>query len=60
MAGKEASKFVLVGDFGVGKTTIYTRFKTGKGRGGSLNTVKDSEFTKPVMVDGRSIPVSCS
>ena len=41
---------LLVGGVGVGKTTIYTRFKMDMGLGGSLNTVKDCEFTKPVMV----------
>ena len=58
MAAEDSNKVVLVGDFGVGKTTIFTRFKTGKSEGGSLNTRKESECSKSVTVDGEAMPVS--
>lgn len=59
-AGKEndSNKVVLVGDFGVGKTTIFTRFKTGKSEGVSLNTRKECECSRTLTVDGQSMPVS--
>ena len=52
------NKVVLVGDFGVGKTTIFTRFKTGQASGGSLNTRKECECTKNIKVDGKETCVS--
>lgn len=58
MAADDSNKVVLVGDFGVGKTTIFTRFKTGKSDGGSLNTRKESECSKSLTVDGEVMPVS--
>ena len=56
MASEECTKnkVVLVGDFGVGKTTIFTRFKTGRAEGGDLNTRKECECSKQITVDGRS------
>lgn len=50
----DSNKVVLVGDFGVGKTTIYTRFKTGKVDGVSLNTRKECECSRSLTVDGRN------
>jgi len=55
----QANKVVLVGDYGVGKTTIFTRFKTGKAEGVSLNTRRECEFTKTLTVDGKDTTVSC-
>ena len=60
MAAKEeadTNKVVLVGDFGVGKTTIFTRFKTGRSEGGSLNTRKECECSKSLVVDGKETKV---
>ena len=56
MAGEsEMNKVVLVGDVGVGKTTIFTRFMTGKPEG---NTHKVSEHEKTLTVDGEETSVS--
>lgn len=60
MADCKANKVVLVGDVGVGKTTIFTRFKTGKAESVSLNTRKECECAKTLTVDGRDTCVSCS
>lgn len=53
-----ANKIVLIGNVGVGKTTIFTRFKTGKAEGGDLNTRKKCEHTKTLTVDGKDTEVS--
>lgn len=61
MAGESDSKgckVVLVGDVGVGKTTIFTRFKTGKAEGVALNTRRECEHTKTLTVDGEDTCVS--
>ena len=54
---EDGEKIVLVGDFGVGKTTIFTRFKTGKAKDVTLNTRKECEFKKELTVDGEDISV---
>lgn len=53
-----SEKIVLVGDFGVGKTTIFTRFKTGRATDAALNTRKECECEKKLTVDGEDISVS--
>jgi GTPase SAR1 family protein len=58
MAAEDSNKVVLVGDFAVGKTTIFTRFKTGRAEGGSLNTRKECECSKTLHVDGKDMAVS--
>ncbi len=58
MADCGTNKVVLVGDFGVGKTTIFTRFKTGQASGGDLNTRKECEHSKKITVDGKETCVS--
>ena len=54
----ETNKVVLVGDYAVGKTTIFTRFKTGKAEDVALNTRKECECTKTLTVDGKETSVS--
>lgn len=54
----ESNKVVLVGDFGVGKSTIFTRFKTGGVKDVIVNTRKECEFRKTLTVDGKEISVS--
>ena len=54
----KSDKVVLVGDFGVGKTTIFTRFKTGRAEGAPRDTKVESECGKVLTVDGEDIMVS--
>lgn len=54
----QSHKVVLVGDFGVGKTTIFTRFKTGKAKDVTLNTRKECECEKVLTVDKEEFSVS--
>ena len=56
-AVSHSDKVVLVGDFGVGKTTIFTRFKTGAAKDVTLNTRKECECQKDLMVDGKKVSV---
>ncbi len=54
----KGEKIVLLGDYGVGKSTIFTRFKTGAAKDVTLNTRKECESTRELMVDGKKIAVS--
>lgn len=56
---EEGVKVVLLGDAEVGKTTIFTRFKTGETQqSGGIRTTEDCEWTKPLEVDGKETAVS--
>ena len=57
-ASSKSEKIVLVGDFGVGKSTIFTRFKTGAAKDVTLNTRKECECTRDLLVDGTKTSVS--
>jgi len=57
-ASSKSEKVVLVGDFGVGKSTIFTRFKTGAAKDVTLNTRKECECTRELIVDGEKTSVS--
>lgn len=59
-ASSASEKVVLVGDFGVGKSTIFTRFKTGAAEDVTLNTRKECEHTSELLVDGEKTSVSLS
>ena len=50
-------KVILVGDVGVGKTSIFTRFRTGEfdPPGGDQ---KIAEFQKSWLIDGKKVSVS--
>jgi len=51
----DAAKVVLLGDSGVGKTSIVQRFITGKLGDSIKPTVGAAFLTKPIVVDGRVI-----
>ena len=62
MAASAASETIhvfLVGDFGVGKTTIFTRFKTGCTDDTVWRTTEEieRECTKDLVVDGKKVSV---
>ena len=57
----KGTKIVLLGDVDVGKTAIFTRFKTGtykKPSSSSMHTAKECEWTKTLTVDGQDTTVS--
>lgn len=49
-------KVILIGDVGVGKTSIFTRFRTGEFE--SSGDQKIAEFQKKWSVGGREVTVS--
>lgn len=54
-------KVVLVGDVGVGKTSIFLRFKTGKFHDTTpSHNPRDGEYQKEWQVAGSSVSVSAS
>ena len=54
-------KVVLVGDVGVGKTSIFLRFKTGEFQETTpSHNPRDGEYQKEWPVAGSSVSVSCS
>ena len=58
MADKEENKIALIGDFGVGKTSIFNRFKTGTfSENVEQQTRKQADCTETVTVDGKDVTV---
>lgn len=53
-------KVVLVGDVGVGKTTIFMRFKTGEFVEGTTHNPRAGEHHKSWNIGGREVSVSCT
>ena len=51
-------KVVLVGDVGVGKTTMFMRFKTGEFVEGTAHNPREGEYHKTWTAGGREISVS--
>lgn len=50
-------KAVLVGDVGVGKTSLFTRFKTGKFPDSPSHNPRDGEYQKKWNINGRDVSV---
>ena len=58
MASKEENKIALIGDFGVGKTSIFNRFKTGAfSESVEHQTRKEADCKKTITVDGKEVTV---
>lgn len=52
------NKIVLIGDVEVGKTSIFTRFKTGQfTENAAPQTRKEADCKKTVTVDGKKVTV---
>ena len=51
-------KVVLVGDVGVGKTSLFVRFKTGEFSANISHNPREGEYQKRWLVDGREVSVS--
>ena len=51
-------KAVLVGDVGVGKTSLFMRFKTDRFVEGTTHNPKEGEFRKKWTISGREVSVS--
>ena len=51
-------KVVLVGDVGVGKTSLFLRFKTGEFSESTSHNPREGEFHKKWQVDGSEVSVS--
>ena len=51
-------KAVLVGDVGVGKTSLFVRFKTGKFPDSPSHNPRDGEYQKKWNINGRDVSVS--
>lgn len=52
------NKVVLIGDLEVGKTSIFTRFKTGQfSENVEAQTRKEADFKKKITVDGKEVTV---
>ena len=51
-------KVVLVGDVGVGKTSLFLRFKTGEFSESTSHNPREGEFHKIWQVDGSEVSVS--
>ena len=59
MADKEDNKVVLIGDPEVGKTSIFTKFKTGEfPLELDQQTRKEADCKKSIMVGGKEVTVS--
>lgn len=50
-------KVVLVGDVGVGKTSLFLRFKTGEFSESTSHNPREGEFHKTWQVDGSEVSV---
>ena len=51
-------KAVLVGDVGVGKTSLFVRFKTGEFSDNVSHNPREGEYQKKWTVEGRDVSVS--
>ncbi len=51
-------KAVLVGDVGVGKTSLFMRFKTGKFPDSPSHNPRDGEYQKKWSINGSEVSVS--
>ncbi len=51
-------KVVLVGDVGVGKTTLFLRFKTGEFTENTSHNPREGEYRKMWDIGGREVSVS--
>lgn len=51
-------KAVLVGDVGVGKTSLFVRFKTGEFSDNVSHNPREGEYQKKWTVGGRQVSVS--
>ena len=51
-------KVVLVGDVGVGKTSLFMRFKTGHFVEGTTHNPREGEFRKKWTINGIEVSVS--
>lgn len=51
-------KVVLVGDVGVGKTSLFVRFKTGEFTDNVSHNPREGEYQKKWVVDGKNVSVS--
>lgn len=51
-------KVVLVGDVGVGKTTLFLRFKTGEFTENTSHNPREGEYHKKWTAGGREVSVS--
>lgn len=51
-------KVVLVGDVGVGKTSLFMRFKTGRFVEGTTHNPREGEFKKKWTLNGKEVSVS--
>lgn len=51
-------KAVLVGDVGVGKTSLFVRFKTGEFSDNISHNPREGEYQKTWTADGRTVSVS--
>ena len=51
-------KVVLVGDVGVGKTSLFVRFKTGEFTENTSHNPREGEYHKNWQVDGTQVSVS--
>ena len=51
-------KVVLVGDVGVGKTSLFMRFKTGHFVEGTTHNPREGEFRKKWTINGNEVSVS--
>lgn len=51
-------KAVLVGDVGVGKTSLFMRFKTGRFVEGTTHNPREGEFRKKWTLNGKEVSVS--
>lgn len=59
MASDEENKIVLIGDLDVGKTSIFTRFKTGLfSENVEMQTRREADYKKSVTVNGKEVMVS--
>ena len=51
-------KAVLIGDVGVGKTSLFVRFKTGRFPDDASHNPREGEYTKKWSIDGKAVSVS--
>ena len=51
-------KAVLVGDVGVGKTSLFVRFKTGQFSDDVSHNPREGEYQKSWVAEGKEVSVS--